>query len=753
MKKTVIIVSSLLFLFLCGCKKTEEHNLPVREINKNAVYKSETIEITLPDEYNNYELGEMVPCKEGIFFSCYKYEDEENKEDIDWALGYSDMQGNNAEIIDDLTDEDNNDISYMVQTLLGCGNECIAIDYYKNAKSEEGIEEQDYYDSPEYVGVFDKTGKKLAEKELQDYYPCKLIIDDSIILSDYSNIISWDYLKDKEIKCDAASYTDLLKGGSGALIAYGPDKEGNNEYIYIDAKTLEEEKRVKGTVSINNNDDIVVAGNTSDEFFIFSGKNILGYTPGDEQVHLICDGEYSGLYFGGSIRDTYVEENGDFYVLAEQYSNSYEPEFKLIKLVKIPPEEVKDREEISVACLGITFSDFDSFIAELNSSSDSYFYSVREYKEEEGSEDILSTINEFDKDLLADNAPDVIVAESSSLRGNYNINKYVSKGVFLPLNDLLEKDPEIDAEDIFPSLKEVCSYGGKIYTVIPNFYIRTMVAKENLCSNTDNWTYSAFDEVLKAHPGARPFYNEFRDEIISNFLAMENNAFFSLNAGTSNFNTEEFAKFLNLLKEYGDDYEYDTEDYEYDVKETRAYNEENALFYMAEVFGGEDLFVLGKNVFNDKVSAAGYPNNSGLNGYIVPRNYVLAISNKSKNPEAAWQFVRKFLTDEYQAEIKYSIPASMKAFDRLSEKLLAKENIQGWYCNDTVDLGPITEEEVMKVKNLILSSGANLLYDETIVGIIEEDAGAFFEGEKTAEEVAQIIDSRVSLYLKENMKV
>ena len=85
--------------------------------------------------------------------------------------------------------------------------------------------------------------------------------------------------------------------------------------------------------------------------------------------------------------------------------------------------------------------------------------------------------------------------------------------------------------------------------------------------------------------------------------------------------------------------------------------------------------------------------------------------------------------------------------------LLAKENIQGWYSNDTVDLGPITKEEVTKVKNLILSSGANLLHDETVVGIIEEEAGAFFKGEKTAEEVAKIIDSRVSIYLKENMKI
>ena len=742
MKKALFFIIGIL-LMLCGCAGKKEEPV-LNTVNKEAVYKSRKVTVSLPTEYEDYTVGDIEVGESGLFFWCYKDIKEDDNYARLLAWGHCDKDGRNVKLYDKLSDED--DWDYSINDMINC-TDAVAI-YYGRGKEFEETEDYCY---EEFIGVYDKSGQKKAEIPVDGYYYGGFYTEGRFVLIGYDAVVSWDYINDKTVRKALTGYEWIGKGGSGSIVATYPGEEGITEYVYINPMTLEEEKTIEGLSNIAGNQYEIFSGTADNELLFLDNKSLMGYTPGKEAPVEICNIEYSGLYWGGNVSEIFAEENGDFYATVGVYSNDVE--CQLIKAIKIPPEEVKDKEEVNVACLGITFSDFESFIGELNSSSDSYFYAVKEYKEEEGSGDLLSPINEFDKDLLADNAPDIIVAESSSLRGNYNINKYVSKGVFLPLNDLLDKDPEIDAEDIFPSLKEACSYDGKMYTIIPNFYIRTMLAKEDLCSDTDNWTYSAFDNVLKAHPDARPFYNAFRDEIISNFLAMENNAFFSLSDGTCNFNTEEFVEFLELLKEYGDDYEHDREDYEYDVKETRAYNEESALFYMAEVYSGEDLFVFGKNVFKGEASVVGYPNNSGLNGYIVPRNYVLAISNKSKNSEAAWQFVRKFLTDEYQAEIEYSIPASMKAFDRLSEKLLAKENIQGWYSNDTVDLGPITKEEVTKVKNLILSSGANLLYDETVVGIIEEEAGAFFKGEKTAEEVAKIIDSRVSIYLKENMKI
>ena len=72
-----------------------------------------------------------------------------------------------------------------------------------------------------------------------------------------------------------------------------------------------------------------------------------------------------------------------------------------------------------------------------------------------------------------------------------------------------------------------------------------------------------------------------------------------------------------------------------------------------------------------------------------------------------------------------------------------------FYMYDTVTVEPIDQNDVDKVRDVILSSGGNSYYDENIIRIIEEEAEPYFEGTKTAEEAAKMIQSRVSIYLKE----
>jgi len=63
---------------------------------------------------------------------------------------------------------------------------------------------------------------------------------------------------------------------------------------------------------------------------------------------------------------------------------------------------------------------------------------------------------------------------------------------------------------------------------------------------------------------------------------------------------------------------------------------------------------------------------------------------------------------------------------------------------------PLTQEQVDKVMHLIRSvTRVSRNYDK-IIAIIEEEAPAFYNGQKTAEAVAGIIQSRVQIYISEN---
>ena len=99
---------------------------------------------------------------------------------------------------------------------------------------------------------------------------------------------------------------------------------------------------------------------------------------------------------------------------------------------------------------------------------------------------------------------------------------------------------------------------------------------------------------------------------------------------------------------------------------------------------------------------------------------------KSKFDSELQEATKEKSDDDYDAYV----------YDRVAEK--------------EVKIKPLTQEEVKKFSDFVLS--INLLYsgNSEVSDIISEECSAFFSGQKTAEEVAEIIQNRVSVYINEN---
>ena len=65
-------------------------------------------------------------------------------------------------------------------------------------------------------------------------------------------------------------------------------------------------------------------------------------------------------------------------------------------------------------------------------------------------------------------------------------------------------------------------------------------------------------------------------------------------------------------------------------------------------------------------------------------------------------------------------------------------------------MAPLTQEQVDDFKTLIDGATPGGAYDTDIQEILQDEAGAYFAGDKTADEVAKLIQNRVSIYLGEN---
>ena len=72
-------------------------------------------------------------------------------------------------------------------------------------------------------------------------------------------------------------------------------------------------------------------------------------------------------------------------------------------------------------------------------------------------------------------------------------------------------------------------------------------------------------------------------------------------------------------------------------------------------------------------------------------------------------------------------------------------------CGSEIELEPLSKEEATEFSDFVKSVTDVLNEDKKVEDIIFEETGAYYEGQKSAEEVADIIQSRVSIYLAEGM--
>lgn len=92
--------------------------------------------------------------------------------------------------------------------------------------------------------------------------------------------------------------------------------------------------------------------------------------------------------------------------------------------------------------------------------------------------------------------------------------------------------------------------------------------------------------------------------------------------------------------------------------------------------------------------------------------------------------------------------------EALAEKLMSQEGelfFEVCYEDGTkVNIDYPTQDDIDKLFRII-ESGIIITGDYSSVWtIIDEESGAFYSGQKSAEEVADVIQSRVQLYLDEN---
>ena len=131
----------------------------------------------------------------------------------------------------------------------------------------------------------------------------------------------------------------------------------------------------------------------------------------------------------------------------------------------------------------------------------------------------------------------------------------------------------------------------------------------------------------------------------------------------------------------------------------------------------------------------------------------MMINANSANRDGAWEFVKFLLSDESQEKLAETllsrIPVKKSVFKALIDKEIADGPAEILDKEGMIFEPPLTRDRVDEVEAFLENARALPYKTESILEIIEEESLDYFNGNKSIEQVADVIENRVQLYLDE----
>lgn len=498
----------------------------------------------------------------------------------------------------------------------------------------------------------------------------------------------------------------------------------------------------------------------------------------DKDTLVYSDGEGVDLYHIGDTESTLLMNfiNSDFEfsylntlaVFDEDHFVGYYTEYddttynSIIRgglFTKVAPEDIKDKETLVI---GGTYFDNNlrTRAIAFNKSSDSYRLVIKDYSQYNSYDDYTAAYTQINNDIISGNMPDILVVDNY----NMSLENYVSKGLLADVGELFAKDEELSKNEYLQNVFDACKINDKLYEVVPSFYISTYIGKTSLVGGKENWTMADAQEVLKQLPeGASLFGETTRDSFMRTVLEMCGSDFIDVSTGKCAFDSDEFIAYAEYAKSLPAEYaKNDYDDNWYKLYQSQ-YRENRTLLMNCYMNSLSDMVSTINGSFGEDVSYVGFPGGDGQ-GSVIYTGTTYALSAKSAHLDAAWDFVRYYLTDEYQSTLngKWSLPVSRKYMEEAAEATTRKPvydtydgkqeegNYTFWINNEEIILDPLTTEQKDRLLDFVSSVSKRAYSNDEVFNIISEEMGAFYQGQKSAKECASVIQSRVQIYVNEN---
>lgn len=444
-------------------------------------------------------------------------------------------------------------------------------------------------------------------------------------------------------------------------------------------------------------------------------------------------------------------QDGTFF----SYTMNYGNEKMIMETVRFTQSEVPPQGKtiITYGVSGTMDLYTEDAVAAFNRQSKEYQVEIIDYSSAE-----YSSLGGFREAILNTEVADII-----NLNGAGNFYSYAEKGLFADLNEMFEADGTIQKDDYFANALEGYEIDGKLYTIPIFFSVETSVGQESKWGDKSTISLEELLEMAEEDPAMEFLYCSTKDMWLINALIYRMEQYVDFDKGECYFESEEFIKELQFANCFPK--EFQLRSWEENSEESIAYYRSGkSLSQQVYNFEWTEIQHL-KGVYGEDIVFVGYPGTSDDKG-TISSEFLLGIYEDSENKEGAWEFIKFLLSEEYQTTVfSYYVPLHKEVFEQRMQNAMVphmEKNLEGEeyevaatthiYGNSSdgikIPVYHATQEEVDMCRYVITNATVRR-WDARINSIICEESGAYFSGQKSAEDVASVIQKRVSLYLSE----
>ncbi len=369
-----------------------------------------------------------------------------------------------------------------------------------------------------------------------------------------------------------------------------------------------------------------------------------------------------------------------------------------------------------------------------------------------------AAVEKYQRDMLAGEVADIVENNGLPFAG------YVRKGLYEDLYPWMEQDESFHPEEYFMNYFKTLETDGKLYQINFGFSVETFAAKTEFVGDVQPpLTFPEFWKLTQNLPEGMDIFYDMNDHTLLNTLCTPNlHCFVDMKNASCSFDTPEFVDLLERCTGYISFEEQMEQEMEDDYWNARqyAYRNNTALLMPVQIygdpyewhkviagdFGGAEVTMLG-TPSNDKTSSGGKFTSYGS----------LAMSSVSEHKETVWEFFRSLLSENYQNRVN-ALPVLRSAMEQRMDAAM-KPTIpedsteidvnRSWFADTIYPIGNATQEEMDAFLAYVEGITEGNDTDPNIYNIFWEEAEMYLAGDQTAEKAAEMIQSRVSIYLSE----